>query len=89
MHLEQLGLDLEARLVGGRRAELAQMPCLLRIDHQTQLFEQFTGQGADRLLIGLDLAARLHEGLGTALAYQQGTTLRVDQQGGGDAVTTA
>ena len=55
------------------------------INDQTQLFFQLTGQGMDRLLMGFDLAARLHEGLGAALAHQQCAAVGTDQQGGGDA----
>ncbi|MCY1460219.1 hypothetical protein D3C76_1796660 [compost metagenome] len=56
-----------------------------RINDQSELFIQFTGQRTDRLFMGLDLATRLHEGLGAAFANQQGTTIGTDQQGGGNA----
>jgi hypothetical protein len=35
--------------------------------------------------MGLDLAPRLHERFGAALADQQRATVRADQQGSGDA----
>jgi len=45
---------------------------------------QLTGQRFDRLFAGIDLAARLHECLGAALAHQQRLAVAADQERGGD-----
>lgn len=58
---------------------------VLGVDLQPQLFEQFTCQGHDRLFVALDLAAGLHEGLGAAFAHQQGSTLWIEKERGGNA----
>ncbi|MNG31445.1 hypothetical protein D3C84_1172490 [compost metagenome] len=55
-----------------------------RIDGQSQLFFQLTHQGVNRLFMGFDLAARLHESFSATFAHQQRATVRADQQGGGD-----
>ena len=55
-----------------------------RVDHQSQLLFQLTGQGVDRLLTGIDLAAGLHKGLGAALAHQQGPPIEANHYGSGN-----
>ncbi len=82
---KHLGLHDKPRLVGRRSAEYAQVTGLCRVDLQPELLLQLTGQRLHGLFMGLDLAARLHEGPGAALAHQQGSTIRPEQQGGGDA----
>src|SRR5579859_1294361 len=81
---EDLRLDDPAFLVGGGRAEPAQM---FRLGSQfdRQFFLQFAPQRIERRFPRFDLAAGLHESHGAALAYQQGASGGIQDQGGGNA----
>ncbi|MNR29451.1 hypothetical protein D3C85_1468380 [compost metagenome] len=85
IQLKELGVYDKPRFVGGRCRKVTEVNGLRRVDVQTQLFFQLPGQGVDRQFMGLDLATRLHERRGAALAHQQRAAVRADQQGGGDA----
>jgi hypothetical protein len=57
----------------------------MRLKPKAELFADLAGERLRRALVRLDLAARLHEDRGAALAHQQAAAGGVDDQASGDA----